>query len=207
MPRRRRRARRRRESQRRPEWKFLVRGWHRRDQLRFSPGAEAFSRIVEFTEPSALSAPAPREATARVCVSCRNALGESPVWSERDEALYWVSAVEGELWSWNLQDAPYKIVPRFGTTLGFVALRGGAPGSLLLGGEDAILALDRGDRAARVLAVPPAEGNTRPNDGRVDREGRMVMGMCFRCADIRQTGRGDAAAATWIFRGEESRQL
>ena len=46
-------------------------------------------------------------------------------WSERDQTLFWVSAVEGELWRWNLNDSPHKIIPRFGTTLCFVALRKG----------------------------------------------------------------------------------
>ena len=137
--------------------------------------AEKFSRICEFTAPSTLEATPPREITARVVVACANALGESPIWSQRTNTLYWVSAVEGELWRWNTEDAPYKIVPRFGTTLGFVAARAG--GGLLLGGEDAILSLDEDAREAVVLAAPPMEGDTRPNDGRVDREGRMVMGM------------------------------
>jgi triosephosphate isomerase len=137
--------------------------------------AEKFSRICEFSAPTTPETTPPREITARVAVACANALGESPIWSQRDNTLYWVSAVEGELWRWNCEDAPYKIIPRFGTTLGFVAARAG--GGLLLGGEDAILSLDETAREAVVLAAPPAEGNTRPNDGRVDRDGRMVMGM------------------------------
>lgn len=143
-----------------------------------SLSAEAFSRVCAFSRGGAAAAaavPPPREFTARPCVGCANALGESPVWSARERTLFWVSATEGELWRWNLSDAPYKIVPRFGTTLGFVALR--ASGGLLLGGEDAILTIDSDGREATALRPPPAEGDTRPNDGRVDREGRMVMGQ------------------------------
>ena len=73
-------------------------------------------------------------------------------WSERDQTLFWVSAVEGELWRWNLNDSPHKIIPRFGTTLCFVALRKG--GGLLLGGEDAILTMSENDREATVLSCP-----------------------------------------------------
>ena len=79
--------------------------------------AEKFSRICEFSAPTTPETTPPREITARVAVACANALGESPIWSQRDNTLYWVSAVEGELWRWNCEDAPYKIIPRFGTTL------------------------------------------------------------------------------------------
>ena len=120
-----------------------------------SLSAESFSRICSFTHPQnelETPKPKPREFTAKICVACANALGESPVWSERDQTLYWVSAVEGELWRWNLNDSPHKIIPRFGTTLGFVALRKG--GGLLLGGEDAILTMSENDREATVLRCP-----------------------------------------------------
>lgn len=33
----------------------------------------------------------PRELVAMEALPTRNALGESPVWSEKDQALYWVS--------------------------------------------------------------------------------------------------------------------
>ncbi|GMI49814.1 hypothetical protein ScalyP_jg9674 [Parmales sp. scaly parma] len=61
--------------------------------------------------------------------------------------------------------------------MGMPDVDGGLGGGLLLGGEDAILTMSENDREATVLRAPPAEFNTRPNDGRVDREGRMVMGM------------------------------
>ena len=51
-----------------------------------------------------------------------------------------------------MNDSPHKIIPRFGTTLGFVALRKG--GGLLLGGEDAILTMSENDREATVLRCP-----------------------------------------------------
>jgi hypothetical protein len=50
----------------------------------------------------------PKELTATECVSTKNILGESPVWSQRDQCLYWISAQEEDVWAWNLQDAPYR---------------------------------------------------------------------------------------------------
>ena len=55
--------------------------------------AEKFSRICEFSAPMTPEQTPPRELTARVAVACANALGESPIWSQRDNTLYWVSAV------------------------------------------------------------------------------------------------------------------
>ena len=132
--------------------------------------AEKFSRICEFSAPTTPETTPPREITARVAVACANALGESPIWSQRDNTLYWVSVVEGAL---ELRGRPHKP-----SALRHDArLRRRAPAAVFSRREDAILSLDETAREAVVLAAPPAEGNTRPNDGRVDRDGRMVMGM------------------------------
>ena len=79
---------------------------------------------MEFSAPTTPETTPPREITARVAVACANALGESPIWSQRDNTLYWVSAVEGELWRWNCEDAPTRSCHAW-TTLGFVAARAG----------------------------------------------------------------------------------
>jgi hypothetical protein len=77
---------------------------------------------------------------AKIAFACVNAFGESLDWSERDQTLYWVSAVEGELWLWNLNDSiRYNALFR-------CAPKGG--GVLLLGGEDAILTMSENDREA-----------------------------------------------------------
>ena len=166
-----------------------------------SLAADSFSRIIDGAANAALlyqnQPPPPRELTARECVACKNVLGESPVWSVRDQALYWISAPEEEVWTWNLRDAPYRRL--FGTMLGCVVLlnRGGTTGttdeqqqqqqqhgSIVLGGENAFLSAtmsattsDFAAGASLLCDRPEQTQATRPNDGRVDRQGRFVFGM------------------------------
>jgi triosephosphate isomerase len=145
--------------------------------------ADSFTRIVDGgVQKSNIATPRPKELTARECVSTRNVLGESPVWSARDECLYWISAPEEEVWMWNMKDAPYRRL--VGTQLGCVALKQGKSGSIVLGGERAILDLvmspttqDFASGAATLCERPDIASATRPNDGRVDRQGRLVFGM------------------------------
>jgi sugar lactone lactonase YvrE len=167
-----------------------------------SLSAESFSRIVDggLTSPSnnLFTSLQPKEFMARECISCKNVLGESPVWSTRDKALYWISAPEQECWVWNLKDAPYRRL--FRTQLGCVVLKKGLHGSIVLGGESALLSTimttsslssssssstpvslypmaDYGSNPTVLSARPEQMENTRPNDGRVDRQGRFVFGM------------------------------
>jgi len=145
--------------------------------------ADSFTRIVDGgSSTNAVTASRPRELTARECVSTKNVLGESPVWSDRDQCLYWISAPEEEVWTWNLKDAPYRRL--MGTMLGCVALKEGDRGSIVLGGERAILDLvmtpttsDFAIGANTLCDRPDKASTTRPNDGRVDRQGRLVFGM------------------------------
>ena len=145
--------------------------------------ADSFTRIVDggVTGPKTATS-RPRELTARECVSSKNVLGESPVWSVRDQCLYWISAPEEEVWTWNLKDAPYRRL--MGTTLGCIALKEGDAGSVVLGGERAILDLkmasgtnDFASGPSTLCERPDQASATRPNDGRVDRQGRLVFGM------------------------------
>lgn len=146
--------------------------------------ADSFTRIVDsgVSKPT-MSHPRPKELTAREVVTCKNVLGESPIWSVRDQTLYWISAPEEEVWAWNLKDAPYRRL--VGTQLGCVAIKGGEEvGSVVLAGEraflDMTLSTSSSDFASgpSVLCERPEQREaTRPNDGRVDRQGRLVFGM------------------------------
>ena len=154
-----------------------------------SLNADSFTRIVDGGTPNPSTASTsgsvvvrPLEVTAQECVSTKNVLGESPVWSDRDQCLYWVSAPEEEVWRWDMKSPPYRRL--VGTTLGCVVLQAGPKGSIVLGGENAILHLDMTatskdfSQGATVLCDrPDLESTTRPNDGRVDRQGRFVFGM------------------------------
>ena len=148
--------------------------------------ADSFTRIVDGGANIALTnnmaSAHPLELTATEVLTTKNVLGESPVWSDRDQCLYWVSAPEEEVWTWNMKNSPYRRL--MGTTLGCVVIKAGEPGSIVLGGERAILDIkmtaDTTDFATgpNILCDrPDLASTTRPNDGRVDRQGRMVFGM------------------------------
>jgi len=156
--------------------------------------ADSFTRIVDgavhvaqqtTTQGGATTSSRPQEFTARECVSCKNTLGESPVWSQRDQTLYWISAPDQECWAWDLVNPPFRRL--FDSILGCVAVQAGPVGSVVLAGERMFLSadmsrVDPGDTASaggvRDLCPRPEQSlPTRPNDGRVDRQGRMVFGM------------------------------
>ena len=110
----------------------------------------------------------------RVLVPAANLIGESPVWSVREQALYWVD-VEG------------KVVQRFDAATGAVArwampevtscigLRG--RGGLVAGTRAGFAFLDTTNGAVTPIVHPEADipGN-RFNDGKVDRAGRFWAG-------------------------------
>lgn len=147
--------------------------------------ADSFTRITDGGMSSMLknNHARPKELTARECVTTKNVLGESPVWSVKDNCLYWISAPEEEVWSWNMKDAPYRRL--VGTMLGCVALlESDEPGTLVLAGERAFLSMkmsantqDFATGGQIICQRPEQTAATRPNDGRIDRAGRMVFGM------------------------------
>jgi len=148
---------------------------------------DSFTRIVDggFISNSLLDnvPQQPQEFVAKECVATKNVLGESPVWSDKDQALYWISAPEEEVWTWNMKDAPYRRL--FGTTIGCVTLREGEKGSVVVAGERAFLKTsmksskmsDFGSGPDILVERPEQTFATRPNDGRVDRQQRLVFGM------------------------------
>ncbi len=146
-----------------------------------SLSADSFTRIVDGATPG-LSYFRPVELSAQECLPTKNVLGESPVWSDRDQCLYWVSSPEQEVWRWDMRTPAYRRL--VGTTLGCVVLKEGSRGSIVLGGESAILEMemtattrDFSNGATFLCDRPDLESTTRPNDGRVDRQGRLVFGM------------------------------
>ena len=168
-----------------------------------SLAADGFTRIVDGgVVTSSTITNTPREMTARESVSTKNVLGESPVWSVRDQCLYWVSAPEEEIWAWNLRAPPYRRI--MGTMLGCVALKEGDVGSLVMGGERAILEVkmtpsttDFATGPKFLCDRPDLASMTRPNDGRVDRQGRLVFGMYN---NYHRSGASEGANNAGLFR-------
>jgi len=133
-----------------------------------SLNAEQFGRIFNYdTTPEG-----PVKLWAEEVVPCGNQLGESPVWSVDRQTLYWVDAPAGTLYSWNLKSAPTKT--NFGETLGCVALR--SNNTLLLGLESGLHSYDPSTKRLQLVSEFEPGLNTRPNDGRTDREGNFIIG-------------------------------
>ena len=113
----------------------------------------------------------------------RNRVGESPVWSVAEQALYWVD-IEGRAlhrFDWATRQARHWALPE---RVGCIALH--AEGGLIAGMETGVFRLQPGagdDIGVELLqAVQFAQPGMRFNDGRCDRAGRfwlssMVMDM------------------------------
>lgn len=108
-------------------------------------------------------------------LATRDLLGESPVWSARDQSLYWVDTRRPCVRRWTpgagqaVRDWP---TPQ---AVGSIALA--APGQLVLALANGFAMLDMG--SGHVHAVAPIQHPKpamRLNDGRTDREGRFVCG-------------------------------
>jgi len=105
----------------------------------------------------------------------RDRLGEVPVWSEREQCLWWVDV---------LTPALHRYTPASGAQthfsipmrrLGCVALR--ESGGLILGTDEGLIAFDPTTAATRSLVQPePGKPTHRLNDGRCDRRGRLWIG-------------------------------
>jgi sugar lactone lactonase YvrE len=113
---------------------------------------------------------------AELVFEARNAVGESPVWSVAEQALYWVDITQRNLWRWDAascrtaqwraREMPACLAPR-------------AQGGWVCGMESGIFALALQDDLAQptlLAAVDHARPGMRFNDGRCDRQGRLRAG-------------------------------
>jgi len=110
----------------------------------------------------------------KVLVDCDQIVGEGPLWDVAEQRLYWVDALKGEIWRCTADGSEVQTwnVPG---EIGCLALR-------VQGGG--LLALDTGlhffdfESGALQFLAHPEEGKegVRFNDGKVDRNGRFVVG-------------------------------
>jgi len=115
-------------------------------------------------------------------------LGESPIWSVAEQALYWVDIrnpmiyrldpASGDVRNWRIQ-----------TEIGSIGLAG--EGRLIAGTRMGIAYIGLEDNSFEDLADPEGEGRmnaVRMNDGKVDRQGR------FWCGSMDDPGYAEVAA-------------
>ena len=132
----------------------------------------------------------PNRLGVEVLSPLRDRVGESPVWSEAEQTLFWVD-IEGR--SLRRHDLSTGVTRswRSPERIGCIALRAG--GGLIAGMESGLFAVDlpEAEEVAQTRLLQhvahPREG-MRFNDGRCDRQGRfwastMVMDMALGAAD------------------------
>ena len=165
-----------------------------------SLSSDDFARICSFhqgTKPGM-----PRVLYANECLETQMELGESPVWSQKDQKLYWVDAPRGTLYSWDLLEEFPEMKESFGETLGCCALM--SNGDLILGLASGLYQFDPRSKAVKTRLTDFEPGlNTRPNDGRVDRSGNFIIGS------YNNDHRVDASAigGLWRLDANNNRQL
>lgn len=105
----------------------------------------------------------------------RAVLGESPVWDERTETLYWVDIERGSIHHCR-EDGSEEHTRAVGERIGCIALRRDAPG--FIAGLERQVALVSADpvRTDPVAAFETHPMGSRSNDGKCDPKGRFWVG-------------------------------
>lgn len=112
---------------------------------------------------------------AELVLDARNAVGDSPVWSTREQALYWVDTLARKLHRWTLASHALStwLAPEM---MGCIAPTPG--GGWIVGGETGLLLTqpvpDGQLGFKRLVTVNHVEPGMRFNAGRCDRQGRFV---------------------------------
>jgi L-arabinonolactonase len=110
-----------------------------------------------------------------VVLDCRNNLGESILWDDRERVLYWVNIHDGEVWVWNPDAGVPPSILRLPERVGALGLRRNAGLVLALGSGFALFD-PKTSFLERLADVESDLPTTRLNDGRVDPAGRFVCG-------------------------------
>lgn len=105
----------------------------------------------------------------------QNQLGETPIWSPEENALYWVDWGEGPIYRFEPEKGEFKTFP---VNLPVTALARRAGGGWVIVAQNGLYAWDPATSEFTPLAGPPEPG--RPeicyNDAAVDRQGRLLVG-------------------------------
>lgn len=118
------------------------------------------------------SRPAQAGAVEVRCVTRAHALlGEGPIWSPRDGALYWVDILTPSVHAWRASDGS-STETKLGAMVSVALPK--ATGGLLVATPDGLMTLDPASKRLAPLCHPEAArpGN-RYNDGKCDRRGRL----------------------------------
>jgi len=110
-------------------------------------------------------------------LDARNATGESPVWSCREQALYWVDIPAGRLYRW---DPASRCSQSWEAPEMLACIAASPDGGWIAGMESGLFrltaSLDGDLQCTRLTGVNHALPGMRFNDGRCDRQGRFWAG-------------------------------
>jgi|SRR5882724_9784440 len=110
----------------------------------------------------------------RVFIESRNQIGESPVWSAREKALYWVDVEGGSIHRWRDEDKSMRKW-EVGEPVGCIGLR--QHDGLVGARRSGFFFLDVATGSITPIADPEVNlPDNRFNDGKVDRRGRFWAG-------------------------------
>jgi sugar lactone lactonase YvrE len=116
--------------------------------------------------------------SAELLLGVHNSTGESPVWSATEQALYWVDIPAKTLHRHRAHDGQHRqwLAPEMLACM----VRGAGAAQWIAGAESGMFALDtsRDDALGfgRIASVNHALPGMRFNDGRCDRQGRILAG-------------------------------
>ncbi len=112
---------------------------------------------------------------AALTIDCRNELGETPLWCDATETLYWIDVIApGRVFHWRLDSGQVDFWDFAGLVTGLNPV---AEGGLLVHGKSDIVRFDPSTRTStRVFSLPQSMSSMRFNDGRCDRAGRLWVG-------------------------------
>ncbi len=114
----------------------------------------------------------------RCVVDCKDVLGESPVWSKADRALYWIDVSTPTLHRFDTGSGRHERWD-MGKPVGSFVLR--QRGGFLLAFRSGFAFLDRPGERPHWFAPPGLDlGDARFNDGKCDRQGRFWVGTMDR---------------------------
>lgn len=117
----------------------------------------------------------PAPASTMTCVlDARASLGECPLWSAAEHALFWIDIRGRALHRFDPRTGEDRAMP-MPQDIGCFALRRG--GGFVVALRDGIWLVDRDGRLTRKVVEPPYDpAHHRFNDGRCDPRGRLVVG-------------------------------
>lgn len=113
---------------------------------------------------------------AKCLVDAKVSLGETPVWSQEEQKLYWIDCPTSQIHRYDPASGKDQVLPiKIDGYLGSIALKRGG-GFIILAGK-ALWSLGKGESTPKKLIEVEADlSDNVPNDGKCDPAGRFLFG-------------------------------